>query len=716
MRSFLIFVAIGIGTFVLIAYVKPFQEEPLMANTGGGTSPSVNRSAVGQRATADTQSPGTFVLHREGQAGREDQIVIPDARMLSLDRQEVPSEREGQLLIIGTEIQPGEKVPEDKRYTATVGYLVTRDGQDPTKGHYWREGDPLVSSQISLLKVKKEYKRLEVGDVVRAGQTVAVVDPILALGELQIKIAALNSAESEARASKKTKEEAERRVSAMEASMQRVPGSVSRDDYEGARLTASRYREEEVAKGAAVIKTQQELTQANTILTKHEIHATISGDIKVIYKYRGDAVKNLEPVLQIQSRERLQVMGLVDLQNTVRIRPGETEVIVEPSQPLSPKLILEGHLGEVTGVAVSRGLEPIIVSAGEDATLRGWSLNRGQPLWTFLHRGAIRSVACTGPKAKKNLALAGCVDGSALLFDLDRLSAFAKGTGKQPEPLALKAGHKGAVHCVAFSPDGTICATGGEDRRIILSNTETGEVLYDVPAFHRAPVTSLQFTPLKQLISAGRDNMLAVWSVEADKPPVFVKQFEHRGGHVPQLGASPDGKQVLFDVAEGKEIRLLSIESSQLEGVFRNASGTANFTTMALFDPDGLTVLTNGGAEGRLQLWRTPTRESTRAAELRQLVWQQGTATSAAFSPDGALCVTGMQDGHVLAWPMPERKRDASGRAELLETPIRSRIKMVEPYLDSANRQVRVWVELENKDNRLPPGATATMVVLPDSK
>jgi multidrug resistance efflux pump len=145
--------------------------------------------------------------------------------------------------------------------------------------------------------VKKEYKRLEIGDEVKAGQTVALVDPILALGEVEIKIAAVDAAESDARAARKTKEEAERRVAAMEESNRRVPGSVSKDDYEGAKLTAKRYGEEEVAKKCAVIKEQQELIQATTILSMHEIHAPVSGFIRDIERLRGEAVRALETVL-----------------------------------------------------------------------------------------------------------------------------------------------------------------------------------------------------------------------------------------------------------------------------------------------------------------------------------------------------------------------------------------------------------------------------------
>src|SRR5262249_33678417 len=142
----------------------------------------------------------------------------------------VPSLRDGQILVIGTEIAAGEVVPAERKVVVTVGYFLVRDGKD---WRPYREGEPLPSNakNLKLQRVKKQYKRLEIGDEVKAGQTVALVDPILALGEVDIKIAGVDAAESDARASKKTKEEADRRVAAMEESNRRVPGSVSKDDY-----------------------------------------------------------------------------------------------------------------------------------------------------------------------------------------------------------------------------------------------------------------------------------------------------------------------------------------------------------------------------------------------------------------------------------------------------------------------------------------------------
>src|SRR5262249_16206413 len=150
--------------------------------------------------------------------------------------------------------------------------------------------------------------------------------------------------------------------------------------------------------------------------------------------------------------------------------------------------------------------------------------------------------------------------------------------------------------------------------------------------FHRGPVTSVQFASATRLVSAGRDNRLAVWDVEEGKPPRRLRpNFDGRGGDVAQIGVSPDGKTVLFD--QGQQLRILSLDDGQLEGTLQNPSEVMNFSTMALFSPDGKTILTNVSASGgKLQLWRTPSGQA-RASELRQFVWANGPATCGAFSP-----------------------------------------------------------------------------------
>src|SRR5262249_41811692 len=138
---------------------------------------------------------------------------------------------------------------------------------------------------------------------------------------------------------------------------------------------------------------------------------------------------------------------------------------------------------------------PLVVSASEDGTVRIWGGPPRRPLW---HPAPVRAVACTPVGAAENLCLTGAADGKARLWDL---------SAEQDQPIrelgGKTGGHRGPINCVAFSPDGKTCATGGDDREINVWDVATGNPRYRLPG-HKGAITSLQFTPLNQLVSASR--------------------------------------------------------------------------------------------------------------------------------------------------------------------------------------------------------------------
>ena len=304
--------------------------------------------------------------------------------------------------------------------------------------------------------------------------------------------------------------------------------------------------------------------------------------------------------------------------------------------------------------------------------------------------------------AENNLLLIGAADGSAHIYDL---------ANPQAPPIALPEMHKGPITAVAFSPDGMTCATAGSDDRAIMlwslhkpegsaaAKWERQQVLADA---HRAAITSLAFTAMARdsdrpaddtsnwrLISAGRDNALIVWKAEKGKPLVKDPgmEFNRRSGDVTQF--SSDGERVLFD--SGKELRVLSLRDRRIVGTLRNPTGAGSFSTMALFSPDGATVLTTG-PEGYPQLWRSPPKADRvdflaegRGSELRQFA-STSAATCGSFDPDGAFVVTGTQDGQVLVWEMP--------KPEEVEKRIPATVVLAEEE-EGTFKQARVWAEVK---------------------
>jgi WD40 repeat protein len=725
--SCLVLCALTFGVVFLLA--DPLH---LWALTSSPTDP--------QKPPKDKEQPVKFVDHpaepvlpkvfdSNGQQAQLRPVIVTGAFVRPVSTQEVPSERPGRILFIARQLRDDELPLKQRidagdmslpkffshkmRYVAinTGALLPVKEG-DPTPPPQlrpWDEIEALEAGRVVIASESRYFRELGVGDTVQAGEILAVVNPAIALDELDIKKEKLTAAMAEVRTSAATKDEAWQRYVGQLNSNKRTPGTYSEDDVRGGKLTHERYVQEEIAKRAAYKQGQRELNATITQLKMHEIRAQISGVIKMIYKSRGDAVKEFDSMMQIQDLDHLRVEGLLEAQDANKVKKDDI-VLIEPAIQDSPKKVLNGHLQEVTCVGVTKGDKPWILSGSEDRTLRGWDPATGEQTMITEHKTALRALACTRNPAERDLAVVGCSDGSVRLFDMDKMRD-PNVADKKTAVKELSRRHTSAVTCVALSPSGKVCATGSEDLTICVWDTTTGELLVDKPLHaHKSRVTSVQFATDDTFVTAGGDNALIVWKFEKGKAPVRVVEFDKRSGDVPQLGVSSDGKHVLFD--DGKDLRILSLESHQIVGTIQNSAG-AGFRGLALFAPDGKTVLSTSASENRMQLWRTPVLEKKtgddtmglRAAELRQFVWTSGKENATAYAPDAKFIVTGTHDNQVLIWAMPDPKQ--------IEERLTGKVSLVDKTLDASSRQVRIWAEVDNKAGWLVPGGTATIVIPP---
>lgn len=618
---------------------------------------NINQQLAGGNVNPGRPGRGTVAV---------DPVVIPRCTLTVIEKQEVPSQRDGVILFIGTEVKPGEQVPSDRVIKLKVG------GED------------------------KLFRELREGEVVEPKQLLAQLDDRLARNDVSIAGAKIKAAVADHLASEKTRDETYERWQTAIKLRGSGQGAISQEDLRGAKLAYDKYFQEAVSKKEAISLAEQESNKAGTTLEMHEIRSSIPGQIKMIYRKKGEAIKALEPVLQIQNLNRLRVEGAVDVQYKGFLEKGQL-VVLEPSVLESPSHVVVGHLQEITGLTVSNSKkDPLIISSSKDGFVRVWSRGARYSRRDYRHPTGVNCVTATGTGTEANLCLTGAEDGVARIYDLDKDS---------DQPMReLKGAGRGPINAVAFSHDGMFCATGGEDKNIYIWTTATGELKYRQPLQgHRGAVTSLKFTPQGQLVSAAKDRTMRLWTLGSDKGEQAL-ELQGRSNHVTDLGVSPDGKLALFD--KDKDLNLMSLPNGTLSSVLQNPAGTGGgFSQFALFSPDGQLALTSGGVGGNMQLWRLPSDKS-RGYEIRQWVpRERADATCAAFAPDGSFAVTGTKDRQIYVWDVPTK--------EEVEQVITAEIVFIDPSVEASARQVRVWAELANPGHKLMPGTTVTMVAYP---
>ena len=217
------------------------------------------------------------------------------------------------VLVIGTEVKPEEPVRPERLLTIQHG------GQ------------------------RKTFRRLKEGDLVEAGQLLAQLDDEQARDDWAIKDAKVAASVADLAAAKKTRDTAKNRYETTLSLKTRQ--ATSQEEVQATKLTWDRYVHEVESKQEGVRLAELERNQAQTLLRHHQIRSAIPGMVKAIYKKRGEAVKNLEPVFQIHDLTTLRVEGHLPEEFAARLRKG-MRAVVEPTRLDSPEQTLLGHLQE----------------------------------------------------------------------------------------------------------------------------------------------------------------------------------------------------------------------------------------------------------------------------------------------------------------------------------------------------------------------------------
>jgi WD40 repeat protein len=203
--------------------------------------------------------------------------------------------------------------------------------------------------------------------------------------------------------------------------------------------------------------------------------------------------------------------------------------------------------------------------------------------------------------------------------------------------MQVLSGHTGSVRAVAWSPDGTMIASGADDLAVRIWNAESGELLHTLPINDGGwTIGCVAWSPDGTTIAACSGNTVSMWDADTGMLQRTL------GGHadmVISLAWSPSGDQIasasndatiiVWDMETGKSLRTLATGESGIGPEVAWSSGGDQ--------------IANGVRGGYLTLWDAATGK-----ELQKTRILFGGTSPMAWSPDQMKLAVSEQDEVIL--------------------------------------------------------------------
>ena len=257
------------------------------------------------------------------------------------------------------------------------------------------------------------------------------------------------------------------------------------------------------------------------------------------------------------------------------------------------RLTLKAHTGKVKALAYTMDNRIRACGTGLDGKLRLWDAGTGVVLSVMQeHTGLTETAAFSWDG--KILASAGLEDGKIFLSDVET-ALVNDGSWSNSSLQGTLTGNSDGITALAFSPAGTMLASGGLDGKIHLLDIATRREL-EVSRGPESTVTALRFAIDGTFLASGEENStLRYWNSLTGEE---TAKFQVKSRAIGALAFSPATRFLAIGDAIG-EIWLYDFKTKNESVIF--TQHTRKITAL-VFSKDGRTLV-SGSEDGTILQW-----------------------------------------------------------------------------------------------------------------